>query len=178
MKTSITAKKVELPRGFDDIVEKKLSKFDKFFKDDAEAVIKLSERRNVKILELTITTTGNVFRSEQEDSTYQNALDNALYVIERKLRKNKTRLEKKLREGAFIKTAAYVEDENTAEEGEYNIRVKQFALKPMSPEEAVLQMNMVEHDFFVFENDESGQINVVYKKKDGDYGCIMPYRDK
>ncbi len=177
MKVTITGRKTEVPRGFREIVEKKMQKYDKFFKDDAEATVVISQKGNHDNLELTITSVGIFFRSEQTDETYQNALDKALSAIERQIRKNKTRLSKKLREGVFVKGSdsyiAYPEDEYE-EESEFNVRTKSFKLKPMSREEAILQMNLLEHDFYVFMNDETEAVNVVYRKKNGDYGCIIP----
>ena len=97
-------------------------------------------------------------------------------AIMRQIRKNKTRLSKKLREGAFLKTASedVVFDLYEEEEKEFPIRTKSFKFKPMSYDEAIMQMNLLEHDFYVFVNEESGEVNVVYKKKDGSYGCIIP----
>ena len=176
MKVTVIGRKCEVPRGFRETVEKKLIKYDKFFKDDAEATVVISQKGNHDNLELTITSVGIFFRSEQTDETYQNALDKALNAIMRQIRKNKTRLSKKLREGAFLKTASedVVFDLYEEEEKEFPIRTKSFKFKPMSYDEAIMQMNLLEHDFYVFVNEESGEVNVVYKKKDGSYGCIIP----
>ena len=177
MKVTIIGRKCEVPRGFRDTVEKKLVKYDKFFKDDAEATIVISQKGNHDNLELTIKSVGIFFRSEQSDETYQNALDKALNAIMRQIRKNKTRLAKKLREGAFVKGQTeddeYV-DPYVEEETEFALRTKSFKFEPMTREEAIMQMNLLEHDFFVFLNEASGEVNVVYKKKDGSYGCIVP----
>ena len=177
MKVTIIGRKCEVPRGFRETVEKKLIKYDKFFKDDAEATIVISQKGNHDNLELTIKSVGIFFRSEQTDDTYQNALDKALDAIMRQIRKNKTRLAKKLREGAFLKAQAEVEpdtDPYEEEEREFALRTKAFKLDPMTLDEAIMQMNLLEHDFYVFINKESGEVNVVYKKKDGSYGCIIP----
>ncbi len=176
MKVTVIGRKTEVPRGFRETVERKMLKYGKFFKDDAEATVVISQKGNHDNLELTITSVGIFFRSEQSDDTYQNALDKALNAIERQIRKNKTRLAKRLREGAFLKTP----DEDVVltdvyeEEAEFPVRTKAFKFKPMSCEEAIMQMNLLEHDFYVFVNDESGEVNVVYRKKDDTYGCIIP----
>ena len=176
MKVTIIGRKCEVPRGFRETVEKKLVKYDKFFKDDAEATIVISQKGNHDNLELTIKSVGIFFRSEQSDETYQNALDKALNAIMRQIRKNKTRLAKKLRDGAFVK--GQIEDIGVdpyeEEETEFALRTKSFKFEPMTREEAIMQMNLLEHDFFVFLNSENGEVNVVYKKKDGSYGCIVP----
>lgn len=177
MKVTVMGRKCEVPRGFREIVEKKLIKYDKFFKDDAEATVVISQKGNNDYLELTITSVGIFFRSEQTADTYQNALDKALSAIMRQIRKNKTRLSKKLREGALIKAQADEEvgfDAYEEEEASFALRNKSFKFLPMTPEEAILQMNLLEHDFFVFIHNETGEVNVVYKKKDGTYGCIAP----
>ena len=177
MKVTIIGRKCEVPRGFRETVEKKLIKYDKFFKDDAEATIVISQKGNHDNLELTIKSVGIFFRSEQSDETYQNALDKALNAIMRQIRKNKTRLAKKLREGAFIKAQLNGEtdvDQYEEEERDFSLRTKSFKFDTMSLDEAIMQMNLLEHDFYVFINSESGEVNVVYKKKDGSYGCIIP----
>ena len=176
MKVTVIGRKTEVPKGFREICEKKLLKYDKFFKDDAEATVVISQKGNHDNVELTITSVGIFFRSEQSDQTYQNALDKTLNAIERQIRKNKTRLAKKLREGAFLKTQEqdFIPDEPYEEEFVYEVRTKAFKFKPMSYEEAIMQMNLLEHDFYVFVNDESGEVNVVYRKKNGSYGCIIP----
>ena len=103
MKVTVIGRKTDVPKGFREMVERKMLAYDKFFKDDAEATVVISQKGNHDNLELTITSVGIFFRSEQSDDTYQNALDKALYAIKRQIRKNKTRLSKRLREGAFLK---------------------------------------------------------------------------
>ncbi len=180
MKFTIVGKKTEVPGALYSIVEKKLNKFDKFFKDDVEAFISLQKKHGLETLELTIVSGGTIYRSEKSDKTYQNALDDVVYSIERQIRKNKTRLEKRLREGVFVKGSdAFVpsdinEDEADELIGDFKVRMKYFNLKPMSIDEAILQMLLLDHKFFVFRNDVTEEINVVYVKDDGNYGCIVP----
>ena len=128
----------------------------------------------MEVLELTISSSGTLYRSEKESITFNNALDEVIEAIERQIRKNKTRLEKRLREGAFVREAAEPALITVEEEPEFNIRVKTFALKPMTPEEAILQMNLLGHTFFMFKDAVSDVVNVVYKKRNNDYGMIIP----
>lgn len=174
MKITMTGRQVEVPADLKQIAEKRLAKLDKFFPDDAAAIIKLKKKRSMEVVELTIQDAGIFFRSEKSADTYQTALDEGIDAIVRQIRKNKTRLEKRLREGAFVKDAAPEALPEVEEQKDFEIRYKTFRFKPMSPEEAILQMNLLEHGFFVFENDETGKVNVVYAREDGEYGCIEP----
>ena len=151
-------------------IEHKLEKFEKYFGDDCTATAALSCKRNMKCLEITIVASGVIFRSEVEDETFRNALDKAIYSIERQIRKNKTRLERRLREGAFADI--YDTGEDYEDEPEFRIRRKAFPIKPMSVEEAIMQMELIGHEFFVFKDEHNDAINVVYKRHDGDYGLI------
>ncbi len=174
MKTTIIGKQMNVSEDLKALVTKKLSKFDKFFKDGAEAFVTFNRRHDQECLEITISANGTLFRSEKKHSTFQNALDECVEAIERQIRKNKTRLEKRLREGAF---AAPVEDPAPApveEEKELIIRTKKFPFKPMTPDEAILQMNLLGHEFFVFVDSQSEDTCVVYKRDDGNYGLIVP----
>lgn len=160
------------------LVTKKLSKFDKFFREGAEAFVTFNRRHEQECLEITISANGTLFRSEKKNVTFQNALDECIEAIERQIRKNKTRLEKRLREGAF--TAPAQEDvpvvPEIEEEKELIIRTKKFPFKPMTPDEAILQMNLLGHEFFVFVDSQSEDTCVVYKRDDGNYGLIVPER--
>ena len=173
MKITTIGRQMEVPRDLKELFEKKLQKFDKFFKDEAEAVITLSKEKNEECLELMITAKGTIFRSEESDSTFQNALDTAIDTIERQIRKNKTRLEKKFKDNSFDADLFENEDIDD-EELEFEIRTKKFYFKPMSVEEAILQMNLLEHEFYVFTNQDTDKVNVVYKRKKGGYGLIVP----
>lgn len=171
MKITINARKVEVSRDLTDHIEKKLGKFDKYFPKEAEAAVKLSRVRDIERVEVTISAGPFLFRSEDESSTFMNALDCCMYSIERQIRKNKTRLSKRLRDN--IRIPEY-ENGDVAEEGEFRIRTKTFAIKPTTAEEAILQMNLLGHEFFMFADSDSGDICTVYKRHDGDYGMIVP----
>lgn len=152
-------------------IEKKLMKFDKFFGSETEAAITCKTRKGVKILEITVNYGATTFRCEEESDTFISALDRACEGLERQIRKNKTRIEKMMKSDAFV-IDEYDNDEYEEEEG-FVIRTKTFPFKPMSTEEAILQMNLIGHAFFAFTEADSGAAAVVYKRKDGDYGLII-----
>lgn len=170
MKVIITGRKIDISAGMRSYTEKKLQKLDKFFDDAADAQVTLSVEKDRQTAELTIYFGGYVYRAEDTTEDMYASIDRSVDLIERQIRKNKTRLEKKLRGGAFdVPNEATVE----MEEKEFKIvRSKKHALKPMSPEEAILQMNLLGHEFFVFHNDETDKIDIVYRRKDGNYGLI------
>ena len=153
-----------------ELTEKKLAKFDRIFGEDAEVIVVYSCRHDLQYIEITIRYNGTLFRSEEGADTFQTAIDRATEALERQMRKNKTRLEKRFRPGML----ADLEEDDIEEEGEFRIRTKTFPVKPMSVEEAILQMNLLEHQFFVFRDDQTEQTCVVYRRKDGDYGLIQP----
>ena len=173
MKVNIIGRQMNVWDDMKIIIEGKLKKFDKYFPDECAATVTLSCKHNQKCLEITIVASGTIFRSEVEDETFRNALDRAVYLIERQIRKNKTRLEKTIRQGAFMVYEPEDEDE-WEEEGEFNIRTKSYPNKPMTPEEAILQMNLLGHAFFAFWCEDFGGTCVVYKRKRGGYGLIVP----
>lgn len=174
MKITITGRQTRVPNELVPIVEKKLSKLDKYFKDDAQAVVKFKNERDRDKIELTITAQGCMFRSEETDETYQNALDRATENIVRQIRKNKTRLEKRIKDPSL--KALLAQDSEYEEESEFDIRTKSFVVMPMTPEEAILQMNLTGHDFFMFRDGESGEVCVVYKRRGNGYGLIVPQK--
>ena len=171
MKVNILGRQMNVWNEMKVTVEDKLAKLDKYFGDDCTANVTLSSKHNRKCLEITINSAGIIFRSEVEDETFRNALDRAVYSIERQIRKNKTRLQRKLRQGAFD-NGILETNEDFEEEAEFTVREKTFSIKPMSTEEAIMQMNLLEHEFFVYKNDKTDSVCVVYKRKDGAYGLI------
>ena len=179
MKFTFACKKISLNDSIKEYAEKKISKLDKYFPEEADAFVTFAvEKKNRCVVELTIrAANGTLFRAvcEDPDGDMRGAIDEATAQIERKIRKNKTRLAKRLREGALEKETrpeyAPVEEE---EDEEFKIvRSKRFPIKPMSTEEAILQMNLLEHEFFVFRDEQAdGAISVVYCRKNGGYGLI------
>lgn len=172
MKIAIYGKQMSVRDSLKELIEKKLAKFDKFFGEDTEAFVTCKVRKGVKIIEITVNYGGTTFRSEEESETFITALDRATESLEGQMRKNKTRLEKKVKGGAFDITAMDDDDEYEEEE-EFKIRVKSFPFKPMTAEEAILQMNLLGHTFFAYSDADEGKVGVVYKRKDGGYGLII-----
>ena len=172
MKISVFGKQMSVRESLQVLIEKKLGKFDKFFGEDTEAFVTCKTRKGDKIIEITINYGTTTFRTEEEADTFITALDRATESLERQIRKNKTRLEKRVKTGAFV----IEEDDNDEydEEVEFKIRTKTFPFKPMTPEEAILQMNLLGHSFFAFTDAETSSVCVVYKRKSGDYGLIIP----
>lgn len=174
MKFTFTEKKMESSDSLRAYTIRKVSKLDKFFKKEADAFITFSLERGRFLAEITIRANGMYFRASEMTHDMYASVDSGVAAIERQIRRNKDRLSKQLRDNAFEVTeeapVAPVEDEPE----EFKIvRSKHFSIKPMSPEEAILQMNLLEHEFFVFRNtDENASISVVYKRKNGGYGLI------
>lgn len=174
MKFIVSGKNLEVTEALKEKVVKKMGKLDKFFGPGTEAHVTMSVQRNRQILEVTIPFNGGVLRAEEANDDMYASIDKAIDVLERQIRKNKTRLEKKLHEDAFV-PGNFTLDEDIPEEEDFAIvRSKRFAIKPMDVEEAVLQMNLLGHSFFVFSNADTKEVNVVYKRKDGNYGLIEP----
>lgn len=171
MKTKIITKKFTLNDSVRDWCEKKLKKLDKFFPDGTEASVVLSSTHGGERIEITISSGGALFRSEVEDKDYKCALDSALAHLERQIRKNRTRLEKKIR---VSKNNFTPEELLEAEDKIAVVKTKRFEMHPMTVDEAILQMNLLGHSFYMFMNSEAGTYNVVYRRSDGDYGVIEP----
>lgn len=173
MKLTITGRKFTVTDKISEIITEKLQKFDKYFDEEADGTVVLRSRKNAELIEITIFSKGTMFRAEEEDDSILNALDRAVDIIERQIRKNKTKLEKRLKIGAFDKTVLAGSQWSDVDEEEINVvRTKKFALKPMTPEEAILQMNLLGHEFFLFKNSDDDTVSVVYKRKEDEYGLI------
>ena len=175
MITTITAKKMQIPQNFTETAETRInSRLGKFFGDEADAKIVMSEIKNKIVLELTVKYNSMIYRAERSAEDKAVALDDAIDKIIRQIRKNKTKVEKKLKDTAFKEAFAEPVEEIT----EYEIiKDKKFKLRPMSVEEAILQMNLLSHAFFMFLNADTGAINVVYKRDDGNYALLEPDND-
>lgn len=173
MKITIYGKQMNVRESLRALIEKKLGKFAKFFDEETEAFVTCRVRRGVKIIEITIGYRGTTFRSENEGETFMAALDRAVEGLERQIRKNKTRLEKTVKRGAFNITDDEDDDEYLEEEN-FEIRIKRFPFKPMTAEEAILQMNLLGHDFYAFIDAQTQKTCVVYKRTAGGYGLIEP----
>ena len=174
MKITYTARKVNLRDNFKERVEKKLRKFDKIFSDDAQAFVVVTLDKNSQTVEITIKDNQMVYRAEKTMPEMNDALDKCVDVLGRQLRKNKARLEKRLRSGSLEELVAPVEGPEVEEEDYTVVRTKTIPVKPISVDEAILQMNMVGHKFYMFTNAETGDVNVVYAREDGAYGSLQP----
>lgn len=170
MKITITTRKTFVNELDKQMIEKKIGKLSKFFNEDAEATVTVSSQKNDKIIEVTIFANGIVYRAEERNEDLLDAVDNAEVAIDRQIRRNKTRLEKSLRRDL---SSSDFDSAPVDEEPEFKIiRTKTHFLKPMTPEEAILQMNLLDHEFFIFFNANSESTDIVYKRKDGNYGLI------
>ncbi len=172
MKYSFIGKNIAVTAKLKERSEAKLGKLQKFFKEDTEVFVTMGIQRNLQIFEVTIPYCGVVFRAETSSEDMFASIDKAVDILERQIRKNKTRLERKLRENAFDPGNFLADDVD--EEDFRVIKAKRFSTKPMDVEEAILQMNLLGHTFFVFVNASTQATNVVYKRNDGDYGLIEP----
>ena len=174
MKFQFSEKKVKLPGNVHAYAEKKVMKLARFFEEDAEALIVFSVEKNRNNVELTVRGAGTIFRAKESTSDMFASIDAAIGSIENQIRRNKTRLAKRLRKDAFVRSADETSFVAELVEDELSIvRMKSFYFKPMTREEAVMQMNLLGHNFFAFrDEDNGGTFAVVYKREDGGYGLI------
>ncbi|WP_038288377.1 ribosome hibernation-promoting factor, HPF/YfiA family [Acetivibrio straminisolvens] len=174
MKFKVIGKNIVVTEALKETAIKKVGKLDKYFRRDAEAQITLSVQKNRHIVEVTIPFEGGFLRAEEDSQDMYASIDKVIDSLERQIRRNKTRLEKKVHDGS-LRFENIKLDDDVDEEPKYEIvRTKKFAIKPMTVEEAVLQMNLLGHQFFMFSNAETNEANVVYRRKDGNYGLIEP----
>ena len=177
MKFNFIEKKLQLDPEIRIYAEKKVGKLDKFFRSESEANVTFSIERGRCRVEVTLNNNGMFYRASELTHDMHASIDSACGAIERQIRKNKTRLEKRLREGALSdmhQEYTLSEQSEEPEQDEFKIvRTKRFSLKPMTPEEAILQMNLLEHEFFAFLNQsDEDSFSVVYRRKSGGYGLI------
>ncbi len=173
MKLNFAGKNMEVTEALKEVTSKKLKRLDKYFNKDVEGNVVYSTERNWKILEITIDLPGTILRAEEASDDMYAAIDKAVDVLERQIRKYKTKLQRRQQTGKTIRFENVMPLEEEKERPRI-VRTKRFAMKPMSAEEAVLQMELLGHNFFVFRNAESEEVSVVYKRKDGNYGLIEP----
>jgi putative sigma-54 modulation protein len=178
MKMTLVGRKCAAGPGFQAHAEKKLAKIERLLGpggEDAEVKITATAEKSGMVVEVTLSHQGMVVRAEEGAQQINDALDHCVDVLVRKLRKNKTRVEKRIREAQF---AGFAEAETVEEEKNFDIvRSKEVALKPIDVEEAVLQMNLVGHQFYLFLDAETDQVNLVYRRKGGGYGLLVPTRE-
>lgn len=172
MNIMITGRKFNLKDSFRDYAKQKMKKIQRIFGDEADVKITVTVEKEWQTVETTVKKDGVLYRAECSADRMEDALDKTIDDLVRKLRKNKTRIEKKLRD-----VAPEIPEPISEEGEEVEIKIvksKHFPIKPMDAEEAVLQMNLIGHQFFMFRNMDSGEINVVYRRKDGNYGLLAP----
>ncbi|MCR5485513.1 MAG: ribosome-associated translation inhibitor RaiA [Clostridiales bacterium] len=173
MKITIVGRKCTPRDSFKEHVNKKLAKIERFFGENAEAKVTATVEKTCQSVEVTVVYGGMIFRSEEKAPNMNEALDKCVDSLIRQIRKNKTRIEKKLRAGSLDEVISA--SEPVDEEVDFDVvRLKTVSVKPQSVDEAILQMNLLEHAFYMFKNSENNQINVVYKRNDGGYGLLVP----
>lgn len=173
MRITITGRNIELTEGLKTAVEEKLEKLEKYFSPDTDVFVTLSVEKERKKIEVTIPVKGNIIRSEQVSNDMYVSIDLVEEVIERQLKKYKKKIISKQQNVASFKKE-FIEKESTVDDEIRIIRTKKFDMKPMYPEDACVQMELLGHDFFVFCNAETESVNVVYKRKGNTYGLIEP----
>lgn len=176
MKVTVIAKNIELTPAIKDMVEKKISKLDKYFDPNVEAKATLSVQKNRQIIEVTIPFNGVILRGEEGTEDLYKSIDLVEEKLERQIRKQKTKLSRRNSTGSLRYPDFNSIDTNEEEDGEDSkvVKTKSFDVKPMSSEEAILQMELLGHNFFVYQDWKTSKVNVVYKRKDGNYGLIEP----
>ena len=172
MRITITGKNMEITDSLRNAVEERLSKLDRFFAKDTDVHVTLSMEKERKKIEVTIPVKGNIIRSEQVSNDMYVSIDLVEEVIERQLKKYKNKIIDRKQNASSFKQE-FIEKEYEDEDVNI-IRTKQFEVKPMYPEDACVQMELLGHDFFAFMNAETDLISVVYKRKDGAYGMLEP----
>ena len=175
MKFIIIGKNIDVTPGLREAVESKLGKLERYFTPNTEIHVTLSVQKGHQKIEVTIPVKGGMVRSEQESSDMYVSIDLVEEVIERQLRKCKNKLVAREQDGGNFKQEFFESEDTVEDDGEIKIvRTKKFGFKPMYPEDACVQMELLGHDFYVFCNAESDEVNVVYRRKNGTFGLIEP----
>lgn len=172
MRYIITGRNLEVTEGLKTAVHEKIGKLERYFTEDTEVHVTLSVEKERQKIEVTIPVRGNVIRSEQVSSDMYVAIDLVEEIIERQLKKYKNKIIDRKHSGVF--TEEYMEKDFDEDDTVQIVRTKKFGMKPMDPEEACIQMELLGHNFYVFSNAQTGQVNVVYKRKGNTYGLIEP----
>ena len=173
MNLVIIGKNLDITEGLRSAIEEKIGKLERYFTDTTEVHVTLSTEKNRQKIEITIPMKGSIIRAEEVSSDMYVSIDLVEEVIERQLRKYKNKLIDKEQNAAHL-SQSFIEADEFEDEDIQIIRTKKFAMKPMDPEEACVQMELIGHNFFVFRNSETDEVNVVYKRKGNTYGLIEP----
>lgn len=176
MKFIISGKNIDVTPGLRSSIEQKLGKLERYFTPDTEVIVTLGVEKERQKIEVTIPVKGNIIRSEQVSDDMYVSIDLVEEVIERQLRKYKNKLIARQQEAGNFFQPDFLSDADTDDDSDEIriIRTKRFGIKPMFPEDACVQMDLLGHDFFVFRNAETDEVNVVYKRKDNTFGLIEP----
>lgn len=175
MKMNYAGKNMDVTDALRDITDKKLSKLEKYFQGEVEGNVTFSTQRNNKTIEVTINLPGTILRAEESSDDMYGSIDKAVDVLERQIRKYKTKLQNRYKNNDTIRFENVIDLPRDSDDDRPKlVKTKRFGIKPMSSEEAILQMELLRHNFFVYIDAESDGINVVYKRKDGNYGLIEP----
>ena len=175
MNINISSRKTTVKDSFRDWAEKKLKKLDRFFDEDAQATIVVTNERERETVEVTVQSRGMIFRAEKTSADRLDSLDSVVESLTKQIVKNKSKLEKKGKtKPATLEGFENFADIALADEEYHVVKTKLFDLKPMNVDEAILKMNMLDHQFYMFQNDENDLVCVVYKRNDGDYGLLEP----
>lgn len=174
MRITITGRNIELTEGLKGAVEEKLGKLEKYFTPETDVFVTLSVEKERQKIEVTIPIKGHIIRSEQVSNDMYVSIDLVEEVIERQLKKYRTKLISKKMNAAESFRTEFVEADESEDEEIQIVRTKRFGMKPMYPEDACIQMELTGHDFFVFRNAETDEVNVVYRRKGSTYGLIEP----
>lgn len=174
MRVTVIGKNIDITPALKEIVEKKISKVDRYFDPEVQARVTLTVQKNRQIAEVTIPFNGVILRCEEATNDMYKSIDLVEIKLERQIRKQRTKLQRRNNESLrFTNFKDLVHDNEEDDDGEI-VRVKRFNIKPMSADEAILQMELVQHNFFVFKDADTNNVNVVYKRKDGNYGLLEP----
>lgn len=173
MKFIISGRNIDVTEGLRAAVEDKIGKLEKYFTSDTEVHVTMSVEKDRQKIEVTIPVKGNIIRSEQVSNDMYVSIDLVEEIIERQLKKYKTKLVDKKQSAGFF-SQDFIEKDYMDEEEVKIVRTKKFDIKPMYPEDACIQMELLGHNFFVFCNAETDEVNVVYKRKGNTYGLIEP----
>lgn len=176
MAMTVRGKNIEITPALKEYVAKRVGKVTKYFEDLGDITVILTVEKGRHIVEVTVPINGMLLRGEEATADMYTSIDLVIEKLEKQIEKYKTKLARKLRGGSFKgDLVAAPEHDNAAQSEEFSlVKTKRFAVKPMDAEEAVMQMNLINHDFYVFTNSETEEVNVVYRRKDGRYGLIEP----
>ena len=173
MRYTISGKNINITEGLKEAVEHKLGKLERYFSPDTEVQVTLSVEKDRQNIEVTIPIKGTIIRAEQNSNDMYVSIDLVQEIIERQIKKYKTKIVDK-KQSATAFSDLFIQEEAEPDDSIKIVKTKRFAMKPMDPEEACLQMELLGHDFYMFLNAETDQINVVYKRKANSYGLIEP----